>query len=106
MDFNVRSPANKPDVVEVRYDCSCGCKPRARYQRGTDEAGHEHCCCGNVHFVGAQAESRLNTYIDERKAQGLDQEVGGYTFNAQKVTAPWGEQVSVAYALPKIPKPH
>ncbi len=104
MEFVVRTPMNKTDVVEVRYDCSCGCKPRARYQRGTDEAGHEHCCCGNVHFVGAQAESRLKTYLQERQAEG--QEVGGYTFHAKNVTAPWGEVVAIAYALPNIPKAH
>ena len=42
MEFVVRTLKNKPDVIEVRYDCACGCKPRARYQRGSDEAGHEH----------------------------------------------------------------
>ncbi|MDA0988033.1 MAG: hypothetical protein O2783_02615 [Chloroflexi bacterium] len=106
MEFMARSPRNKPDVVEVRYDCACGCKPRARYQRGTDEANHEHCCCGLVHFVGVQAEERLKTYLDERSSQGLDAEVGAYSIHSQHVEAPWGEPVSVVYAVPEIPKPH
>jgi hypothetical protein len=32
MDFIVRTPRNQDDVVEVRYECECGCKPRARYR--------------------------------------------------------------------------
>ena len=106
MDFIVRSPLNKTDVVEVRYDCPCGCKPRARYQQGTDEAGHEHCCCGRVHFVGMQAEERLKSYLEDRRTQGLDDEVGGYTLHSYEVAAPWGDPVPVAYALPNVPKPH
>ena len=106
MEFITRSPKNKPDVVEVRYDCACGCKPRARYQRGTEEANHEHCCCGQVHFVGVQAEERLKTYLDERSSQGLDAEVGGYSIYTQHVDAPWGELVPVAYAVPEIPTAH
>ena len=106
MEFIVRSPRNKPGVVEVRYDCACGCKPRASFERGSDEANFEHCCCGQVHFVGAQAEERLKTYLDERSAQGMDSEIGGYSIHTQQVEAPWGEPVPVAYAVPSIPKAH
>ena len=56
--------------------------------------------------VGAQGEGRLKTYLDERSAQGLDAEVGGYSFHTQQVEAPWGEPVPVAYAVPAIPKAH
>ncbi|MBI4336980.1 MAG: hypothetical protein HY683_04035 [Chloroflexi bacterium] len=105
MEFTVRSPMNKPDVVEVRYDCACGCKPRARYTRGTSEAGHEHCCCGIVHFVGAEASKHLEGYLAERRAKGEDADMV-YTQHRQQVTAPWGEPVEVAYALPKVPKAH
>jgi len=106
MEFIARSPRNNPDVVEVRYDCTCGCKPRARYQRGTEEANREHCCCGQVHFVGFHAEERLKAYLDERSAQGMDIEIGGYSIHTQDVEAPWGEPVPVAYAVPAIPKAH
>lgn len=102
----MRSLQNKPDVVEVRYECACGCKPRARYERHSDEAGYEHCCCGQVHFVGARAEERLRAYLAERAAQRLDAEVGSYTIHTQQVQAPWGEPVAVAYALPATPKQH
>ena len=105
MEFIVRSPKNKPDVVEVRYDCDCGCKPRARYTRGTDEANHEHCCCGIVHFVGAHAEEKLATYLQERRASGEDADLT-YDLHAETVEAPWGEPVDVAYGLPEEPREH
>ena len=102
MDFVVRSPLNRPDVVEVRYECACGCKPRARWQRGSPEAGHEHCCCGRVHCVGPEAEQRLTAYLEERRRQGED--AGRtYTLHTQTVTAPWGEPVPVAYGIPDTP---
>ncbi len=100
MDYVVRSPMNRPDVVEVRYDCQCGCKPRARYERGSDEAGHEQCCCGRVHFVGTDAMQKLDTYVqEERKGET-------YSLTLQQVTAPWGEDVPVAFGLPQEPHQH
>jgi hypothetical protein len=105
MEFFVRALPNRPDTVEVRYDCACGCKPRARYQRGTDEAGHEHCCCGQVHFVGARAHQRLEDYLTGRRAQGEDLDMA-YTLHQTEVGAPWGEAVSVAYAVPNTPHKH
>ena len=106
LKFIVRSPANKPDVLEVRYNCSCGCKPRARYQKGTDAAAYEHCCCGQVHFVGHNADQRLKDYLAERATQGLDAEIGGYQISSERVEATWGEAVDVAYAIPNHPKAH
>lgn len=105
MQFFVRALPNRPDTVEVRYDCPCGCKPRARYQRGTDQAGHEHCCCGRVHFVGTKADQRLQSYLAERKAAGEDSDLT-YTFHLEVVTAPWGESVPVATAIPDRPREH
>ena len=99
MEFVVRSPMNKPDVVEVRYDCDCGCKPRARYQRGTSEAGHEHCCCGRVHFVGVEAPRHLEDYLEQRQASGEDAGLS-YAITVEEVTAPWGEPVPVAFGMP------
>ncbi len=87
MAFVVRSPRNNPDVAEVRYDCECGCKPRARFEKGTDDAGHEHCCCGQVHFVGAHADARLKEYLDDRATRNEDADVGVYTFHTQAVDA-------------------
>lgn len=105
MNFIVRSLPAQPDVMEVRYDCECGCKPRARHRRGTDEAGHEHCCCGRVHFVGARAEERLRTYLAERRDRGEDADMV-YTLHVQVVQAPWGGPVTVAYGLPAQPRKH
>ena len=101
----MHTPRNQADVIEVRYTCECGCKPRARYRRGTGEAGHEHCCCGRVHFVGALAEDRLRDYLAERRTPGEDADMA-YSYHAQAVQAPWGESVAVAYALPKVPRKH
>ena len=99
VDFVVRAPLNKPDVVEVRYNCDCGCKPRARYQRGSGDAAHEQCCCGRVHFVGVDARGRLEAYLQEKSSSGEGNEVH-YTISAEEVTAPWGETVAVALGVP------
>ena len=98
MEFAVRTLKDKPDVVEVRYDCVCGCKPRARYARGSDEAGHEHCCCGRVHFVGSKANEKLEAYIAQRRATGED--TRHYALAQYQVTAPWGP-VPVAFGTPE-----
>lgn len=105
MNLIVRSPQNKPNVVEVRYDCACGCKPRARYQRGAAESGHEHCCCGQVHFVGDQAMKHLEVYLAERRERGEDADMQ-HRLEQQTVTAPWGEPVAVAFAIPDQPRKH
>ena len=105
MEYVVRSPMNRPDVVEVRYDCECGCKPRAKYQQGTTDASYEQCCCGRVHFLGIEARSRLETYLEERRSRG---EIEGmsYTLTVEEVTAPWGQSVPVAFGVPDKPHKH
>ena len=97
VEFAVRTPKNRPDVIEARYDCACGCKPRARYERGSNEAGHEHCCCGQVHFVGDEATEHLETYLAERRSTGED--TREYKVDQYEVAAPWGA-VSVAFGTP------
>ncbi len=108
MEFTAYPVRNQPDVVEVRYDCQCGCKPRARYHRGADEANYEHCCCGRVHFVGVRADDRLRAYLEERRVRGEDADVTYTSTSFGKVTlaAPWGEPVTVAYAVPDRPRQH
>lgn len=106
LKFLARSPQGKPNVIEARYDCDCGCKPRARYERGTELGGHEHCCCGKVHFVGINAEKQLKEYLAQRSEQGLDNDVGGYTLYNEQIAAPWGESIPIAYALPNQPRKH
>ena len=105
VEFVVRTPMNKPDMVEVRYECDCGCKPRARYQRGSSEAGHEQCCCGRVHFVGMDAKGRLEAYLQEQVTSGED--IGThYTISTEEVTASWGETVAVAFGVPDKLRKH
>ena len=105
MDFIVRQMTSRADTALVRYDCECGCKPNAKYVQGSSEAGHEHCCCGNVHFVGPQARQRMETYLAGRRASGEDTGLV-YALHDQQVGAPWGESLAVAYALPDKPKQH
>ncbi|MBI2166077.1 MAG: hypothetical protein HYU29_06720 [Chloroflexi bacterium] len=97
MEFFVRVPLNKPSTVEVRYDCACGCKPRARFERGSSQAGFEHCCCGRVHFVGDEAVPQLEVYLRDRRTSGKDSR--SYALSQYQVTAPWGP-VPVAFGTP------
>ena len=106
MEFIVRQLAQHPDTILVRYDCACGCKPNAEYRRGSMDVEHEHCCCGNVHFVGGDARRHLEAYLNERAGQHLDDDVGAYTITELTVSAPWGETVPVAYGLPATPRKH
>jgi hypothetical protein len=98
--FQVRSPKKGRDVVDVRYDCACGCHPMARYERGSVQSGSQHCCCGIVHFAGAEADAQLHRYLQERQADGRDEPGKRYEFGAASVKAPWGEDLPVAYAVP------
>ena len=104
MDFIVRQLTSRPDTMLVRYDCSCGCKPNAEYRQGTEETGHEHCCCGKVHFVGPEARQALEAYLGERRTRGEDADVGEYTIEETAVADPWGGQVAVAYGIPAHPR--
>ena len=106
LTFIVRTPSNKPELADVRYDCPCGCKPHARFKKGTSEVGHEHCCCGRVHFAGEGAEVHLKQYLAERDSQGIDKDVEGYQITSLNMDAPWGGKVEIAYAIPNVLKKH
>ncbi|MSQ28670.1 MAG: hypothetical protein EXR51_11135 [Dehalococcoidia bacterium] len=106
MEFIVRQLAWRPDTILVRYDCACGCKPNVEYLRGSDSVEHEHCCCGNLHFVGKDARHHLDAYLAGRSQQHLDDDLGGYRVSEVTVDAPWGEAVPVAYALPAVARKH
>lgn len=99
MKFIVRALPNRPGTLEARYDCACGCKPRARYEKGTSEAGHEHCCCGNVHFVGSDATQKLQAYLADRQIKGEDAGLI-YAIERGQLQAPWGQPVDWAFAVP------
>src|SRR6266566_2015388 len=74
-----------PTEALVRYDCPCGCKPSTEYERGSAESDHEHCCCGNVHFIGPNAEADLQVYLADRATRGEDDDVGGYEIHQADV---------------------
>ncbi len=98
--FQARLPKQAIDAVDVRYDCACGCKPAARYERGSAQSGSQHCCCGIVHFAGAGAEAQLRLYLQARQADGRDEPGKRYEFGHATVKAPWDEELPVAYAVP------
>ena len=100
MNFIVRPMTSRTDTALVRYDCECGCKPNAKYVQGSSEVGHEHCCCGNVHFVGPNARAELTQYLEARKATNEDAGRGEYSIYEESVEAPWGGTIPVAYGIP------
>ncbi len=106
MEFIVRQLAARPDTVLVRYDCACGCKPGAEHQQGSHESDHEHCCCGQVHFVGENARGALDTYLADRSTRGEDEDIGGHDIFETEVATPWGNAVPVAYGVPRRPRQH
>ena len=95
-----------PTEALIRYDCPCGCKPSTEYARDSLESDHEHCCCGNVHFVGPNARADLDQYLEARRATGEDDDVGGYEIHEEAVTAPWGGAIPVVYGLPHQSRKH
>lgn len=95
-----------PTEALVRYDCPCGCKPSTEYARDSQESDHEHCCCGNVHFVGPNARTDLDQYLTRRSQTGEDDDVGGYEIHEESVPAPWGGMIPVVYGLPHHPRKH
>ena len=98
LDFTARKW--KAHMV-VSYQCDCGCKPSARYAPGSAEAGHEHCCCGKVHFAGQGAMEQMEEYLAKRRQEGIDDGLA-YVLDQTEVKAPWGGMLPVAYALPYV----
>ncbi len=95
-----------PTEALIRYDCPCGCKPSTEYEKGSMESDHEHCCCGNVHFVGPHARVDLDEYLTDRRTRGEDDDVGGYEIHEEAVLAPWGGAIPVVYGLPQQTRKH
>jgi hypothetical protein len=104
MQFIVTELSREEPTVYVRYDCACGCKPGAEYERDSGETGSDNCCCGNVHFAGPDARGCLDGYLASRTEE--DAELGGYAITETSVTAPWGGEIPVAYAIPNKPRAH
>ncbi len=100
LEFKVEKASAKDHLI-VAYACDCGCHPQAHYYKGRTEAGHEHCCCGKVHFAGPDAKRQLSAYLAERKDNGEDEGLV-YEIKQDAVKAPWGDVVPVAYALPYV----
>ena len=86
------------ETYGVRYICDCGCRPQVRLRRDAP-AAHEHCCCGIAHAAGPEALGHLETYLAERRTQGLDAD-RSYVLAEASVADPWGSLVAIAYAVP------
>lgn len=85
-----------PDGEGVTYSCGCPCAPTAR---PTDDgsSGHEHCCCGKVHFVGVNAVPDLKAYLASRKTTRKREP--DYDFGEATVLL-GGTEIPVAWAFP------
>lgn len=83
----------------VSYACECGCHPKALIPAQGGEPGHEHCCCGRVHFAGTGAEEALAAYLADRRAHGRDKRVSEWRFGHLDLDT-GTDQVDVAYAEP------
>src|SRR5438445_12744763 len=81
------------ETFGVRYACDCGCRPQVRLRRDTP-AAHEHCCCGIAHSAGPDARGHLDSYLDDRRAEGLDRD-RTYVRAEPEVTDPGGNGVHV-----------
>lgn len=103
-NFELVVPEGASNIVQAEYACVCGCHPVAKYEIGSETAGSEHCCCGRVHFAGANAEEQLHAYMDERAKTEMDEDVGPYIYVQTALTTPAGEVVPVAYAQPTKPR--
>lgn len=79
----------------ITYTCGCPCVPTAA--PGDGGPGHEHCCCGKVHFVGSGAAAALDTYLAERKA--TKKREPDYARGATTLSM-GGMPVEVAWAFP------
>lgn len=92
------------ETFSVRYACVCGCRPQVKLRRESP-AGHEHCCCGIAHAAGPDARTHMEGYLAERRAAGGDAD-RTYTVSESEVLDPWGQPVSVAYAIPEALAAH
>jgi hypothetical protein len=86
------------ETYGVRYVCDCGCRPQVRLRRDAP-AAHEHCCCGIAHAAGPDARAHIESYLAERRTEGLDAD-RSYVIAEARVDDPWGNVVPVAYAVP------
>ncbi|MDP6668126.1 MAG: YHS domain-containing protein [Dehalococcoidia bacterium] len=97
-------PSGEDKFVDVVYQCVCGCRPGARVETGSTEAGSEHCCCGRVHFAGVEPERQLRLYMAERAKTNMDEDVGPYVYARSEATTATGKSVAISYAQPVRPR--
>jgi YHS domain-containing protein len=83
MELTILEPT--PTGLRAGYSCPCGCTPSVAYERGADIVD-EGCCCGNQFAVGPAASSSLTP-------------VSGFRLEAQRLQAPWGEALEVAWLV-------
>lgn len=87
------------DGPGVTYTCGCPCTPTTR-PAADGSPGHEHCCCGKVHFVGPGASSALAAYLAARKTRRRREP--DYALGDASI-AFLGAQAEIAWAFPVEP---
>ena len=83
--------------ADVNYACPCSCDAGFAFDRAQAEQAPESCCCGRQIVVGADAEARLRSALEDPAA---------YAFDVQTVTMPWGQPLPVALATPATGAEH
>ncbi len=83
--MQLKATRRSDTILEAGYECPCGCTPAVMFSRGSD-AKEEGCCCGNQFVVGPNALSKLNLK-------------DGFHAEAATFTAPWGDELEVAWAI-------
>lgn len=77
--------------ADVNYTCYCGCDAGFAFDRSQAEQSAEGCCCGNRIMVApADVEAHMKSGLEERE----------YRIDVQEVTAPWGQPLQTALAVP------
>lgn len=83
--------------ADVNYACPCSCDAGFALDRSHPEQAPESCCCGRQILVGADAEARLVTALEDASA---------YRIEVQTVAMPWGQPLPVALATPSSGAEH
>jgi hypothetical protein len=92
--FSIHASQSNPNVLRIHYDCPCGCKPSASYERHVSNSGSSQCCCGRVCFVGLHADQQLRELLSAKASDA-------YTFYSDSISTPWNENLPIAYAVPE-----
>jgi hypothetical protein len=85
MELNVVNVSE--EKVKVGYECTCGCRPKVRFEQGAP-AVESRCCCGLSFVVGSGGEVSFGKGVSEERV------------TRTSFDAPWGESVPAIWVQP------